>query len=187
MSVSPRIVIIGSSCAGKSTLAAAISEQTGLTHTQLDELHWLPDWVARDTNDFSQRVSDAAAKDRWVIDGNYKVVRPLLWRRATLIIWLNYSFPRVLWRSLKRSVHRIVTREVLYAGNRETFRKTFLSRDSIIWWVMTTFHEKRRRYEVLLQSDAVDHCEVLEFRHPHDAQALLNTLSAVTDPESPTG
>lgn len=172
-----RIVIIGSSCAGKSTFGAAIAAKTGLKHTQLDELHWLPEWQPRSKDDFCQRVQAAAAEDSWVMDGNYKAARPVLWPRATLIIWLNYSFPRVLWRSLKRSVKRIATREVLYAGNTESFRKTFLSRDSIIWWVITTFAEKRQRYVELLQSDAVDHCETLTFYHPAEARAFLESLA----------
>ncbi|EAR09995.1 hypothetical protein [Reinekea blandensis] len=173
VSVPERIVIVGSSCAGKTTFAARVGSGLGLQHTQLDELHWLPDWVARDPDDFLARVIDAAAEERWVMDGNYQKVRPHLWSRATTIIWLNYSFPRVLWRCLKRSVWRSLTGETLYAGNVESFRRTFLSKDSILLWVMTNFGEKRRRYETLLSSELTNHCTVIECRRPADAEQWL--------------
>ena len=175
--MSARIVIVGSSCSGKTTFAAQVATVKGLPHTQLDELHWLPNWVAREPEDFLSRVIDAAAEDRWVMDGNYQRVRAHLWFRATTIIWLNYSFPRVLWRCLKRSLWRSLTHEKLYAGNVESFRRTFFTKDSILLWVITTFHEKRQRYESLLRSDQTDHCTVLEFRRPAEAKAWLKKES----------
>jgi adenylate kinase family enzyme len=171
-----RIVIIGSSCAGKSTLGAQLGERLGIKHTQLDELHWLPDWVERDDDEFVQLVTEYAAEDRWVMDGNYQVARPHLWPRATTIIWLNYSFSRVLWRSLKRSIMRIVTREELFSGNRESFRLTFMSKDSIILWVITSFHRKRRDYPRLLESDMAANAEVKVLHSPRETAAFLKSL-----------
>lgn len=170
---SERIVVVGSSCAGKTTFAERYSKARGIPHTQLDALHWLPNWVARDAEDFKQRVIDAAAEDCWIMDGNYQVVRAQLWSRATTIIWLNYSFSRVIWQCLKRSVRRSVTREQLFGGNVESFRRTFLSRDSIILWVLTTYHEKQKRYQRLLDSDMARQCTVIEFKRPAEAQAWL--------------
>jgi len=43
-----RTVVVGSSCAGKTTFAAALSARLGVPHVQLDALHWLPDWVERE-------------------------------------------------------------------------------------------------------------------------------------------
>ncbi|HTE18391.1 MAG TPA: AAA family ATPase, partial [Armatimonadota bacterium] len=45
-SVTPRrIVVVGSSGAGKSTMAAALSQRLGLPHIELDALRHGPNWV----------------------------------------------------------------------------------------------------------------------------------------------
>jgi hypothetical protein len=38
------------------------------------------------------------------------------------------------------------------AGNRESLRK-LLSRDSIVWWAITSFRRRRRQYGELFQSE----------------------------------
>jgi len=63
-------------------------------------------------------------------------VRDILWGRATTVIWLNYSFPTVFWRVFRRTMHRCVTREELWHGNRESFRLALLSRDSVLLYVL---------------------------------------------------
>lgn len=41
-----RIVIIGTTSSGKSTLAEKLAQTLGLDFIELDALHWEPDWVA---------------------------------------------------------------------------------------------------------------------------------------------
>src|SRR3989339_502860 len=61
----------------------------------------------------------------------------LHWGPATTILWLDYSLPLAFWRVLRRSLWRSLTREKLFAGNRESLRLTFLSRESLLWVVVT--------------------------------------------------
>ena len=89
-------------------------------------------------------AGEAAAAERWVMDGNYSAVRDLVWGRATAVVWLNYPFRVVLWRCLSRTIRRAITREELFSGNRESFRMSFLSRDSIILWAITSHRRVRR-------------------------------------------
>ena len=37
-----RIVVIGSSCSGKTTLAKQIAGELGIQHIELDAIHWMP-------------------------------------------------------------------------------------------------------------------------------------------------
>ena len=131
--------MVGTSCAGKTTLARQLSRALGAPHIELDAIHWQPNWEARSAEEFRQLVGDAVAGERWVVDGNYSVSRDIVWGRATAIVWLNYSFRVVLWRALYRTTRRVISREELFSGNRETFRQAFLSRDSIILWATTTY------------------------------------------------
>jgi adenylate kinase family enzyme len=118
-----RVAVVGTSCAGKTTFAAVLAAQLQAPHIELDALHWRPGWVRARPEAFRQAVAAATSADRWVSDGNYSVVRDLVWGRATALVWLDYSFPTVLRRALHRTARRALLREELYSGNRESFRK----------------------------------------------------------------
>ena len=87
-----RIVIIGSTGSGKSALAARLAAKLQISHTELDNLHWLQDWHERPDTEFRELVDVATPQSAWVIDSGYPVLRDLVWGRADVIIWLNYSF-----------------------------------------------------------------------------------------------
>lgn len=133
-----RIAVVGTSCAGKTTFARRLAERLAAPHVQLDTLFWTAGWVARPREEFRERVRGEVAGERWVCDGNFSSVRDLVWARAQAVIWLRYSFPLVLARALRRTVGRIVSRSEVFPGCRESFRKSFLSRGSILLWVLQT-------------------------------------------------
>ena len=174
-----RICILGPSNAGKSTLAQAIGRQRQLPVVHLDQLYHLPnsDWVPRPTRDFWRLHDEAIAQERWVMDGNYSAARELIWPRATHIVWLNYSRPRVFAQVLQRTVRRGWSRAPLWAGNRESLRKAFLSRDSILLWSLTTFTKNRRRYADLRASGAYAQAQWVELRTPQQARAWVADLA----------
>ncbi len=171
-----RVIVIGSSCSGKTTLARRLAEVLGSPHIELDALHWGPGWSEVPRKRFRAALEERVKGDRWVVDGNYSVVRDIVWRRATDAVWLNYPFHVVFGRALVRTLKRIVLREVLYNGNRESFRKAFLSRGSILWWVIKTFKRRRRNYRALFDSGAFPNIHLTELRRPRDAKRLLAAL-----------
>lgn len=173
-----RVIVIGSSCSGKSTLAKRLAANLGISHVELDSLYWLPNWVEREDSDFRKLVQEAVAHDAWVVDGNYSKVRQTIWPRATAVIWLNYSFALVFRRALVRTVRRSLWREPLYSGNRESFVRSFFTRDSILWWVITSFHSRRRKYEALRSANTFAHLEWIEFRRPSEAQSFFRRLES---------
>ena len=78
-----RVVIIGTSGAGKSTFAAALAREMECPHVELDCLYWGPAWVPVPAESFEAGVRAATAGDRWVADGNCSAIRELLSSRAT--------------------------------------------------------------------------------------------------------
>jgi adenylate kinase family enzyme len=168
-----RIVVVGSSCSGKTTYARRLSTILGTPHIELDALHWLPNWVERPLDDFRARVAEAASSDRWVVDGNYGKARDLIWPRATSIVWLNYGFPTVMARALRRTLRRALSAEELYSGNKESLRKAFLDRDSLLLWVITSFRRRRRNYTELRRNNAFPQLSWLEFRASSEAERFL--------------
>ena len=171
-----RVSIIGSSCAGKTTLARSLSAALGIPHIELDALHWGPNWTPCETEEFRARVRAAVAAPAWVADGNYSKTRDIVWARATTVIWLNYPFPLVFGRAVTRTLRRIITRETLFAGNRETLAIT--DPDWIPWWVLRTFRRRRRAYPQLLRQPQFAHLRVLELTRPSQAQHLLEACAS---------
>lgn len=168
-----RIVVVGTSCAGKSTFAQQLASTSGCPRIELDALHWGANWQPKPSEEFRRLVVEAASARAWVADGNYGVVRELLWPRAQTIIWLNYSYPRVLWRAVKRTIRRCITREQLWHGNRESVWRSFFTKESILVWVATTHHRRRREFAALRAAGPFQHLSWVEFRHPEQAAQWL--------------
>ncbi|MEM9627058.1 MAG: hypothetical protein AAGA21_12555 [Pseudomonadota bacterium] len=172
-----RTVVIGTSCSGKSTFARELATRLGSPHTELDSLSWLPGWIERDRDEFRALMANWAGGERWVIDGNYTGhARSLLWPRATALIWLDYPFPLVLWRSVRRTIMRAATGQVICNGNRESWRKSFLSRESIILWVIKTHGKNRERFGSLVAGTDYPNAEKIRFEDPAEARAFLARL-----------
>jgi adenylate kinase family enzyme len=145
--VATRIAVVGTSGSGKSTVARRLAEYHGVPHVELDALHWGPNWSAPSTEEFRARVEQALSSPGWIADGSYygKLGDSVL-ERADFIVWLDLPFRTVMRRVWVRTLRRIRTGEELWAGNRETWRDAFFSRDSLFVWVVKTHRSRRRRY-----------------------------------------
>jgi len=172
-----RVVVVGTSCSGKTTLSRALAGKLGLHHIELDAIFWQPNWGEKPRDELRAEVEALTAADRWILDGNYPRVRDIVWPRATAILWLNLSFPRVFWRGLRRTITRARTKEELFNGCYETFRQSFLSRESILWWIITTHGKNRRAYGKLLGSGRHGEAHAAEFKHPAEVERFLAGLS----------
>ena len=106
-----RVVVIGTSGAGKTTFARELSSILGCPHVELDALYWGANWTEVADDVFRGRVQAATAGNRWVVDGDYARATDLVWPKSTAVIWLNLGFARVFSRAVKRTFRRIYTRE----------------------------------------------------------------------------
>lgn len=176
-----RVIVIGTSGSGKTTFARRLSVLLGAKHVEIDALNWLENWRERDFAEFSSLVERATAADEWILDGNYSRVREMTWRRATALVWLNYSFPLNFYRALSRTLRRVISREVLYSNNRESFRQSFLSRDSIVLWMLKTHRRRRRQYAELLRSEEWRDKEIFVFTRPREAEDFLARVHKIKE------
>ena len=168
-----RINVVGTSASGKTTFARALAARLGLPSVELDALHWEADWTAAANDQLRQRVMDATAGDGWVVDGNYSAVRDIVWARADAVVWLDFSLRTVLWRYAIRTQRRIRTGEELWpgTGNRERLSMHLLSRDSLLWWILSTYRRRRREYPQLLAVNP--QLALVRFRSAREADAWL--------------
>lgn len=171
-----RIVVVGTSGTGKTTVGKRVADILGLPHIELDSLHWGPDWQPREAEAFERSVTQAVSGHRWLVDGNYSRVRHIIWPRATHVIWLNYSFPRIMYQLLRRTLIRGAYNQKLYSGNRESLRRSLFSRESILLWAARTFHRRRREYGALLTSGDYANLEFIELGDPAETETFLRSL-----------
>jgi adenylate kinase family enzyme len=174
--VARRIVMIGSTCAGKSTLARELAARLGIPHVELDALHWEPEWTAAPLERFRHRLERALQGGAWVVDGNYTDrARDMVWPLADTVVWLDPPFVVVLMRFVRRTSGRILRREVLWNANRETLRGAVLGRDSLLWWLVSTFARRRREYASLAASAAESGPRFVRLRRRRVVLAWLNS------------
>ena len=141
-----RIVVVGTTGAGKTTLARRIAALLELPHIELDAINWQSGWrdlTRHDPEEFVRRVTEAIQAEAWVVDGNYGPVRDRVWQRATHLVWLDYERPVIMARVICRSFLRAVLRTELWAGNRERWRQ-MLRPSHPIWWAWSTWDRRRR-------------------------------------------
>ncbi|MDZ4277539.1 MAG: adenylate kinase, partial [Dehalococcoidia bacterium] len=127
-----RVVVYGPTGSGKTTVSRRIGALLGLPVVELDALYHRPNWQPTPDDEFLATALDTLSRyaDGWVCDGNYHAVRPHILPLADTVLWLRPPFLPTYWRLLKRTLGRMRTGEELWNGNRESFRLTFLSRES---------------------------------------------------------
>ena len=152
-----RVVIVGNSGTGKTTLARTLAGRLDLPHVELDALYHQADWTPTPPQEFRDAVRSAldvvdAHAGGWVVCGNYPDARTGIWARADTIVWLDLPRHVVMARVLRRTADRAIRRTELWNGNRESVRLTFFSRHSILRWIVTDHGRRRRSFSALRAS-----------------------------------
>jgi adenylate kinase family enzyme len=175
--VGKRIVIIGVTGSGKTTLANELAARFDFKHVELDSLYWEAGWEETPSEVFRSRVSAALEQvECWVVDGNYREVRAIVWARADTLIWMDYPLHIIFWRLFRRSLKRVFTREVLWNGNRESFREQFLSKNSLFVWAWRSYEKHHREYPEQLQKPEHAHLKVFHLRSPKATKNFLKGI-----------
>ncbi|MCX7363058.1 MAG: adenylate kinase [Alphaproteobacteria bacterium] len=144
-----RVVVFGTTGSGKSRLAERLAARTGLRVVELDALFWGPEWQPAPLELFRHRVEREIKDGGWIVVGIYGQVRDLTWKAADTLIWLDLPFPLVMWRLLRRTIRRTLTKEDLWGtGNRESWVRSFFSRQSILLYAFKTHRRNRERFAI---------------------------------------
>ena len=138
-----RIIVIGTTGSGKTTFARALANRLGVPHGEQDAWNHEPNWQPAPLPRFRAQVDLFTSGRAWVMDGNYGKARDIGWARADTLVWLDYPAWVVYPRIVRRTFLRVLTRQPLWNGNRETWRGA-LAPDGPLRWFWRT-HWKRRR------------------------------------------
>ena len=98
-------MVVGPGAAGKSTLAAALGEITGIPVTELDTLFWGPGLAATPPGQWAAVQARLIEAPSWILDGDlgpYDLIEVRL-RAADTVVFLDFSLLRCGWRAIRRS------------------------------------------------------------------------------------
>ncbi|RFB05859.1 DNA topology modulation protein FlaR [Parvularcula marina] len=165
-----RIMIIGGAGAGKSTLARQIGERLSLPVIHLDAVFWQPGWVEPDRDTFNENVRRIIEDESWVIEGNYSATWPERAARADLIVFLDVSTGRRIYRAIHRSLTNYgKTRQDMAPGCVEKFDPAFIK------WV-ADYRWRGRPKTLRLLEDPVVADKAFTLRNKDDVSNFLATL-----------
>lgn len=178
MDLGKRIVVVGANGSGKTTFAKKLSGNLNITHYELDNIFWKPDWQESENGEFRAKVEKVISADSWIIDGNYARNQDLTLFRAETVIWLDYPLYKIIYRVTKRSLIRSFTKEPLWHNNTESYRKMF-SKDSIILFAIQSYPGKSKRYNKLINSKEYVNVNWIRIKNKIDEIMFWESLSVL--------
>jgi hypothetical protein len=136
-----RVSLVGVPGSGKTTVGRKLAASLAVPFVELDAIFHQPHWAELSRDDFRDRVSTVVVAPAWVVDGNYSVVRDLVWDRADTVVWLDLPRRLVMRRVILRTLRRAITREALWNGNREPLTNFYRldPQQNIISWTWVKY------------------------------------------------
>lgn len=162
-----RILIIGSSGAGKTTLAIELGHRLHLPVIHLDRHHWRPNWTAAPTEEWRTRVAELVRQDTWVMDGNFGGSLDIRLPACDTVILLDFPRYICVWRILRRWLKwHGRTRPDLAADCPERWNGEFLR------WVWNFPHQTRPRLLEKIENYGSGK-RIIVLRNPGDTRRFL--------------
>ncbi len=171
-----KIIVTGTSCTGKTTLGKKLGAALEITQIDLDDLHFLPNWVEKEDALFIQEVNDAVdSMNNWIVSGSYQtVLKDTIWQKATVIIWLDYPLHLILRRCFIRTFRRIVYKEKCCGENYESLRR-MLFEENMFLWILKTYWKRKERLKSW-RNGIFAHKKWMVLTHPKEESKLYSSL-----------
>lgn len=178
-----RTIIFGTTGSGKSTFAGKLAAAQGVDFIELDLINWRPNWYDRarqEPDAFVKDVRDRISQDDWVATGSYSLVRPMMWSRATHLVYLDLPRALVMAQVIKRSFQNALSQRDVFPGCRESF-KSMLSPEHPIRWAWDTYERRRETFRKLTRQPEYQHLQIVHCKSRKDVAAALTELARVRE------
>jgi adenylate kinase family enzyme len=144
-------VIASASGNGKTTMGRELAERMGVPFVELDALVHGPGWTETPDAVLAERLAPTLAADGWVIDGTYRQkLGDRVLDAADVVLWLDLPIHVWLPRLVRRTGRRLIGREEIWNGNRESLRGAVWGRESLIGYALRTHRARRREWPAQL-------------------------------------
>lgn len=132
-----RVLVIGCSGGGKSTLSQKIGSRFGLSYVSIDrDVLWLPGWKQRGKTEQRNIIAEKILGERWIMDGTNPSTFDIRLPRTDIVVWVRMPRLLCLWGAISRWLKWVGrTRPEMAPGCPEKIDWEFLQ---FIW----TFEEK---------------------------------------------
>lgn len=168
-----RVMIIGCAGSGKTTMAKEISRLIDSPAVHMDKILWTSDgwnWIKRTDLEIRTDIKHAAAKDRWVFEGDSYSNADLRIAHADTLIFLDMPTTTCLFRVIKRMIMTYnMPRDDLADGCRERFDWEFLK------WIFN-YRTTTMPKALKLLRNAPDHITVHHFQTEHQVRSFLISI-----------
>lgn len=175
-----RIAVVGNSGSGKSYVARSLAERLGVPYICNDAIIHRANWQPTPRDERLAAFEAAFAQPAWTFDGNFGSLKDpedrIVLERIDTLIWLDLPRWRAHTQLLARTLRRAWTREELWHGNRESWRLSFASRDSILWWAIRVHSMRRRQYTALAANPAAADVQLIRLRSRGDVNRWLASV-----------
>ncbi|MCF6320320.1 MAG: AAA family ATPase [Rhizobiaceae bacterium] len=85
-----RVLVVGCSGGGKTTLSCKIAKHFDLEYQSIDrDVRWLANWTERDREEQREIIRDLVKGNRWIMDGSGPSTFDLRLKRADLVLWVR--------------------------------------------------------------------------------------------------
>lgn len=149
-----RVAIIASASGnGKTTLGRELAARMGVVFVELDALVHGPGWTETPDEVLVAQVEPILAKNGWVIDGTYmRKLGDRVLAAADIVLWLDLPIRVWLPRLVRRTGRRLVGREEIWNGNRESLRSAVWGRESLFGYALRSHFARRREWPAQLSA-----------------------------------
>lgn len=147
---SSRISVVGTTGSGKTRVSKELQALLHLPLYELDRMRLNQRGEDLPKDEFFAAVQEVTDRDDWIIDGHYRDIRELIWRRSQVVVWLNHPLGRIFWRVLRRGTRK------KYGSRKSEPEDHHVSASWSRRWkrLVNTLHERKEYKEIIPSLEA---------------------------------
>ena len=123
MNIGKKILIVGVSASGKTTLARRLSGILGIPVIHTDALMWKPGWHHVGEEVTVRSLKEITQRSEWILEGYIEeAAHPFVMQRAESIVYLDFRWYITAWRYIERNWRHRKDPRIELNGNPDRFR-----------------------------------------------------------------